>query len=155
MAEMIDVGQKPLVPRTAIASGFIRLSPAAVRAISEGKVEKGDVIQAAKLAAIGGAKRTPELIPLCHPLRLDHVQPEASLREDGLELRCTVTARERTGVEMEALTAVALGLLTVWDMVKALEKDEAGQYPTTRIMDVQVEEKLVKRSSGIDSEAPP
>lgn len=148
MAEMIDISHKDTVPRAACASGFIRLQRPTLDAIAQGRVEKGDVIQAATLAAINGAKRAFELIPLCHPLRLDSVKPEVHLEEDGVRLRCTVKARERTGVEMEALMAVALGLLTVWDMVKALEKDEAGQFPRTRIENVKVEEKRVERGPG-------
>jgi cyclic pyranopterin phosphate synthase len=148
MAEMVDVGHKDIVPRAATASGFIRLQRETVEAIAQGRVEKGDVIQAATLAAIHGAKRAFELIPLCHPLRLDSVKPEVLLEEEGVTVRCTVAARERTGVEMEALMAVTLGLLTVWDMVKALEKDEGGQYPLTRITGVRVEEKRVERGAG-------
>lgn len=143
MAEMVDVGGKEIVSRSATASGVIRLRQETLAVIAAGKVEKGDVLQAATLAAIQGAKRAWELIPLCHPLRLDSVRPEVSLGEEEVVLRCTVTAMERTGVEMEALMAVTLGLLTVWDMVKALEKDSAGQYPTTRIVEVKVEEKRV------------
>lgn len=145
MAEMIDVGGKDTVFRSATASGQIHLRRETLAAISSGKVEKGDVIQAATLATIQGAKKTWELIPLCHPIRLDSVKPEVTLGEEEVQIRCTVTAHERTGVEMEALMAVTLGLLTVWDMVKAMEKDEAGQYPTAMIRDVHVEEKRVER----------
>ncbi|MFQ5919910.1 MAG: cyclic pyranopterin monophosphate synthase MoaC [Thermoplasmata archaeon] len=148
MAEMVDVGAKETVPRSATAVGAIRLRPATVDAIASGKVEKGDVVATAKLAAIQGAKRTPELIPLCHPLRLDAVKPDVILDGDRVVLRCTVTATDRTGVEMEALTAVSLGLLAVWDMVKGLEKDAEGQYPTTRILDLRVEEKRVQRNGA-------
>ncbi|MEE9593206.1 MAG: cyclic pyranopterin monophosphate synthase MoaC [Thermoplasmata archaeon] len=145
MAEMVDVGSKDAVPRSATAVGTIRLRPETVEAIAAGKVKKGDVLETAKLAAIQGAKRTPELVPLCHPLRLDAVKPEAALNGDRVVLRCTVSAHERTGVEMEALTAVSLGLLAVWDMVKGLEKDAEGQYPHTQILEVRVEEKRVER----------
>lgn len=145
MAEMIDVGAKGSVARSAIAVGSIRLRPGTLEAIAKRKVEKGDVVATAKLAAIQGAKRTSDLIPLCHPLRLDAVKPEVTLEDDRLVLRCTVTAHERTGVEMEALTAVCLGLLAVWDMVKGLEKDAEGQYPHTQILALRVEEKRVQR----------
>lgn len=148
MVEMVDVGGKDVVARSATAVGTLRLRRETVAAIAAGKMEKGDVLETAKLAAIQGAKRTPELIPLCHPLRLDAVRPEASLEGDRVVLRCSVTAHERTGVEMEALTAVSLGLLAVWDMVKALEKDARGQYPQTQILDLRVVEKKVKRDSG-------
>ncbi len=148
MVEMIDVGAKDTVPRSATAVGAIRLRPATVKAIAAGQVEKGDVVATAKLAAIQGAKRTPELVPLCHPLRLDAVKPEVLLEGDRVVLRCTVTAHVRTGVEMEALTAVSLGLLTVWDMVKGLEKDAQGQYPDTEILELRVEEKRVERGAA-------
>lgn len=145
MAEMIDVGDKDTVFRSATASGKIRLKVETVAAILSGKVEKGDVVQAAMLATIQGAKRAWELIPLCHPIRLNSVKPEVTPGDEEVQVRCTVTAHDRTGVEMEALTAVTLGLLTVWDMVKALEKDETGQYPTAVIEDVHVVEKRVDR----------
>ncbi|MFQ6013727.1 MAG: cyclic pyranopterin monophosphate synthase MoaC [Thermoplasmata archaeon] len=148
MAEMVDVGAKDTVPRSATAVGTIRLRPQTVAAIAAGKVKKGDVVETAKLAAIQGAKRTPELVPLCHPLRLDAVKPEVALDEDRVVVRCTVTAHERTGVEMEALTAVSLGLLAVWDMVKGLEKDAKGQYPHTQILNLRVEEKRVERDGA-------
>ncbi len=147
MVEMIDVGAKDAVPRSATAVGAIRLLPATLEVIAGGKVEKGDVVATAKLAAIQGAKWTPDLVPLCHPLRLDAVKPEVTLQDDRLVLRCTVTAHERTGVEMEALTAVSLGLLAIWDMVKGLEKDPQGQYPHTQILELRVEEKRVERGS--------
>ncbi len=124
---------------------MIKLQKKTVDAIAAGKLEKGDVLQAAALSTIQGAKRAWELIPLCHPLRLDSVKPEVTLGQDEVKIRCTVTARERTGVEMESLMAVTMGLLTVWDMVKTLEKDAAGQYPVTRITEVEVEEKRVDR----------
>ncbi len=142
---MVDVGQKEAIPRSATASGVIKLQKKTVDAIAAGKLEKGDVLQAAALSTIQGAKRAWELIPLCHPLRLDSVKPEVTLGQDEVKIRCTVTARERTGVEMESLMAVTMGLLTVWDMVKTLEKDAAGQYPVTRITEVEVEEKRVDR----------
>lgn len=144
MAEMVDVGGKDIVFRSATASGTIALQRDTIAAIAAGKVEKGDVVQAATLATIQGAKRAWELIPLCHPLRLDSVKPRVHLGKEEVRISCTVTARERTGVEMEALMAVSLGLLTIWDMVKGLEKDPAGQYPHTRISEIKVEEKRVE-----------
>lgn len=145
MVEMVDVGGKDVVLREATAVGSLHLRSETLEAIAAGKVEKGDVLGAAKLAAIQGAKRAADLIPLCHPLRLTSVRPAVELRDDRVVLRCTVKAEERTGVEMEALAAVSVGLLTVWDMVKALEKDADGQYPHTTIFDVRVEEKRVAR----------
>lgn len=143
MAEMVDIGRKRTVRRSATAAGRIRLRRETVDAIAAGKVEKGEVLQAASMATIQGAKRAWELIPLCHPLRLDSVKPEVALGDGEVTIRCTVKAQERTGVEMEALMGVTLGLLTVWDMVKALEKDDEGQYPVTRLIEVRVEEKRV------------
>lgn len=148
MTSMVDVGDKPEVFRSATAVGSLRLRPATLEAIGAGKVAKGDVVETAKLAAIQGAKRTADLLPLCHPLRITSVTPRLSLEDDRVSLRCTVEARERTGVEMEALTAVSLGLLTVWDLVKPLEKDAAGQYPDTAVLEVRVEEKRVERPAA-------
>lgn len=145
MPEMVDVGEKEVVHRTATATGAIRLRRETIAAIQAGAVEKGNVLEIAAVATIQGAKRAGELIPLCHPLRLTAVKPAVEVSDEGVTIRCTVEARERTGVEMEALLGVSLGLLTVWDMVKGLEKDAAGQYPDTRVETVRVEEKRVAR----------
>lgn len=145
MAEMVDVGGKDVVPREATAAGSIHLRAETLEAIAAGTVAKGDVVATAELAAIQGAKRTADLLPLCHPLRITTVQPSVELRDDRVTVRCTVKARERTGVEMEALTGVSVGLLTIWDMVKGLEKDADGQYPHTALFDVRVEAKRVER----------
>ena len=122
-ARMVDVGDKPLMDRTAVATGTIRMSPDAFRQVSDQAVAKGDVLAVSEVAGTLAAKRTAELIPLCHPLGLDHVEVEASLAESLPGVRVTAKVRTvgRTGVEMEALTAVAVGLLTVYDMVKAVD----------------------------------
>jgi cyclic pyranopterin monophosphate synthase len=122
-ARMIDVGDKPLMDRTAVATGNIRMSPDAFRQVAEQTVVKGDVLAVSEVAGTLAAKRTAELIPLCHPLGLDHVEVEASLAESlpGVRVRAKVRTVGRTGVEMEALTAVAVALLTVYDMVKAVD----------------------------------
>jgi len=122
-ARMVDVGDKPLMDRTAVATGTIRMSPDAFRQVAEQAVAKGDVLAVSEVAGTLAAKRTAELIPLCHPLGLDHVEVEASLVESlpGVQVRASVRAVGRTGVEMEALTAVAVALLTVYDMVKAAD----------------------------------
>ena len=122
-ARMVDVGDKPLLDRTAVASGSIRMSPEAFRQVADQAVAKGDVLAVSEVAGTLAAKRTAELIPLCHPLGLDHVEVEASLAEalPGVLVRAKVRAVGRTGVEMEALTAVAVALLTVYDMVKAVD----------------------------------
>ena len=122
-ARMVDVGDKPLMDRTAVATGTIRMSPDAFRQVAEQTVAKGDVLAVSEVAGTLAAKRTAELIPLCHPLGLDHVEVEASLSEElpGVRVLAKVRTVGRTGVEMEALTAVAVALLTVYDMVKAVD----------------------------------
>ncbi len=135
---MVDVTLKPVVYREAVAEGLIRLRPETLRAIREGRVEKGDVLTTASIAGILAAKKTSELIPLCHPLPLTHVDVDCRVVEEGVYCRARVATTAKTGVEMEALTAVSIALLTIWDMVKKLEKDEAGQYPHTRIEYIRV-----------------
>ena len=121
-ARMVDVSEKPPVRRTALAAGKIYLSAETVRMIRDKLIEKGDVLTTARLAGIMGAKRTPELIPLAHTLGLDHADVEAVLEDDGVALRGTARCTGRTGVEMEALTAVSVAALTVYDMCKAVDK---------------------------------
>ena len=123
-ARMVDVGQKAETAREAIATGAVHLQPATLRAIARGKVPKGDVLAAARLAGIQAAKRTHELIPLCHPLRLTAVEVELTPRaaRGTLAIRATVRALDRTGVEMEALVAVSVAALTVYDMCKAIDR---------------------------------
>jgi cyclic pyranopterin phosphate synthase len=123
-AHMVDVGDKAATHRVAIASGRIRMRPATLRLAAAGKAKKGDVLGVARLAAIQAAKRTAELIPLAHPLALTRVAVEFDLnrRTSTIELRARVECRGPTGVEMEALTAVAIGLLTIYDMLKAVDR---------------------------------
>ena len=122
-ARMVDVGDKPMMDRTAVATGTIRMSADAFRQVVEQALAKGDVLAVSEVAGTLAAKRTAELIPLCHPLGLDHVEVEASLAESlpGIRVWARVRTVGRTGVEMEALTAVAVALLTVYDMVKAVD----------------------------------
>jgi cyclic pyranopterin phosphate synthase len=122
-ARMVDVGDKPLMDRSAVATGTVRMSLEAFRQVAEQASAKGDVLAVSEVAGTLAAKRTAELIPLCHPLGLDHVEVEASLAESlpGVRVRALVRTVGRTGVEMEALTAVAVALLTVYDMVKAVD----------------------------------
>ena len=136
---MVDVGGKPAVFREAVAEGFIKLRAESVERIKSGEVEKGDVFGVARVAGVLAAKRTSELVPLCHPLRLTDVDVGLEV-VDGERVRAEAVVRavERTGVEMEALVAVSVALLTVWDMVKQYEKDEGGQYPVTSIEGVRV-----------------
>jgi len=123
-AHMVDVGAKAETRRVARATGTIRMQPATLAAIAQGSASKGDVLGVARIAAIQAAKRTSELVPLCHPLPLTHVQVEFALDAAAGAVHCTVQAETlgRTGVEMEALTAVQVGLLTVYDMVKAIDR---------------------------------
>jgi len=140
--KQVDVSGKPMVRREAIARGFIKLKPETVRRIREGRVEKGDPLQVARLGGINAVKFTPLLLPLCHQLKIDNVSIETRLMDDGVEVVARVKAFERTGVEMEALTAASIALLNIWDAVKAYEKDERGQYPETEITGIRVLEKL-------------
>ncbi len=119
---MVDVGGKPVTDREATASGSITVGPEALARIRAGRLRKGDPLQAARLAGIMAAKRTADLIPLCHPLPLSHVEVEIVPRAEGYEIRATVRTSAQTGVEMEALTAVAVAALTIYDMVKAVDK---------------------------------
>jgi cyclic pyranopterin phosphate synthase len=123
-AQMVDVTAKPATDRVAVAAGAIRMTPATLALIAEGRAAKGDVIAVARLAGIMAAKRTADLIPLCHPLPLSQVTLaiEADTALPGLRLQATVRTTGRTGVEMEALTAVSVACLTVYDMVKAVDK---------------------------------
>ncbi len=121
-ARMVDVGDKAVTERRAVAEGFVRCAPAVLEAIRGRSLAKGDLLNTARLAGVLAAKRTDELIPLCHTLPLDHVDVELTVEAEGVRLRGTARTRSRTGVEMEALTAVAVAALTVIDMGKALDK---------------------------------
>ena len=123
-ARMVDVGDKPESERTAVAEGAVRMSAEAYDLIAKQAIAKGDVLAVAEVAGVMGAKRTGELIPLCHPLTLDVVTVEAVLDQDlpGVRVVATAKVTGRTGVEMEALTAVAVACLTVYDMVKAVDR---------------------------------
>lgn len=121
-ARMVDVGAKQITSRRAVAEGRVTIGPAAARAVRASAVAKGNVLEVARLAGIQGAKRTSDLIPLCHPLPLDAIQVEARLVRSEVRLRAEVRCEGRTGVEMEALTAVSIAALTVYDMLKAIEK---------------------------------
>ena len=138
----VDISDKKPVKRVAIARGFIRLRPETIRRIMGEGVEKGDPLQVARLAGINAAKLTPLLLPLCHPLKLEHVQVDAKVLEEGVEIEVRVEATEKTGVEMEALTAASIALLNIWDVVKKYEKDSEGQYPFTEITSVKVVRKI-------------
>ena len=146
--EMVDVSKKKIVHRRATATGKIILKKQTIDAIKKGEIKKGNPLPIAEVSGILAAKKTYELIPLCHPIPLTKVDLTFKMAEDYVEAQCSVTADYKTGVEMEALTGVTTALLTIWDMVKYLEKDENGQYPTTKIMDVKVVEKTKDEKHG-------
>jgi cyclic pyranopterin monophosphate synthase len=139
---------KPLVYRFARVRGDLALSRATLRAIRGGKVKKGDPLSAGELAGLLAMKRTPELIPHCHPVPLTGSKVTIRPRRGGVRIEAEAEAIYRTGVEMEALVGATVGLLTVWDMVKYLEKDARGGYPTTRLGPVRVIVKRKRRPEG-------
>jgi cyclic pyranopterin phosphate synthase len=124
-ARMVEVGQKPETARLAIASGVVEMAPATARAVRAGRIGKGDVLGVARLAGIQAAKRAFELIPLCHPLRLTGIEIELDVVRGAVHITATVRAFDRSGVEMEALAAVAAAALTVYDMCKAIDRGMA------------------------------
>lgn len=136
---MVDVGAKAVTTRTAEASGFVKMSAATLAAIRERRTPKGDPLETARLAGIMAAKRTAELIPLCHSLALSHADVQITLNDEGAQITATATTSAQTGVEMEALTAVTVAALTLYDMCKALDK-------RMEITDVRLERKSGGRS---------
>jgi len=144
---MVDVGAKPDTQRTAVASGAVVMRPETLALIRAGTLKKGDVISTAQIAGVMAAKRTAELIPLCHPLPLTHIAVDLALDEalPGVRITATVSTTAKTGVEMEALTAVSVAALTIYDMAKAVEK-------TMRITDVRLIEKHGGMSGDIHNE---
>jgi cyclic pyranopterin phosphate synthase len=142
---MVDVSFKPEVYREATAQGIIKLKPETVSLIKQGKIEKGNPLDAAKVAGILAAKNTSSLIPLCHLLQLTNINVNLKITgESSVVVESTVKAKAQTGVEMEALVATSIALLTIWDMTKQYEKDEQGQYPNTFIQNIQVLRKIKK-----------
>jgi cyclic pyranopterin phosphate synthase len=140
---MVDISDKPKVFREATATGTIKLKPETIRLINKGKIAKGDPLYTAKIAGILAAKKTSTLIPLCHPLPLTNVEVEIKvLDKSTVQVTSTVKTKAQTGVEMEALVATAVSLLTIWDMVKQYEKDAEGQYPSTVIENIRVAKKI-------------
>jgi cyclic pyranopterin monophosphate synthase len=136
---MIDVSGKGVIFREATACGTIKLKEETVNLIEGGKIVKGDPLYTAKIAGVLAAKKTSGLIPLCHPLPLTNVEVNVKVKnKTTVEALATVKAKAQTGVEMEALSAVSMALLTVWDMTKQYEKDALGQYPSTSIDDIHV-----------------
>ena len=139
---MIDITGKKVVLREAVASGRIVLSPETVTLVKAKRIKKGDPLLVAEVAAMKAAKETYLLIPHCHQIPLNTVELSFSLEDDSIEASCLVKAEAMTGVEMEALVGVSMALATIWDMVKYLEKDKDGQYPSTSIADIRVIKKI-------------
>src|SRR5229473_1043883 len=147
-AKMVDTSEKGITARRAIASARVLMSEVTVAAIRDHTTPKGDPLETARLAGVIAAKRTADLIPLCHPLPLTHVDVRAELQTDCVYLEAEVTARAQTGVEMEALTAVSVAALTVYDMCKALDK-------AITITDIRLESKTGGKSGDYQREANP
>lgn len=127
-ANMVDVGQKPVQTRSATATGFISLNEQTMALIQDNQMKKGDVLTVAEIAGIQAAKRTSELIPLCHPLQITKAEVKTVIQDKGVRVTATVKCNGQTGVEMEALTATSIALLTIYDMCKAVDKQmEIGQ----------------------------
>ncbi|WP_394697813.1 cyclic pyranopterin monophosphate synthase MoaC [uncultured Methanomethylovorans sp.] len=141
-AVMVDISEKKIVDRSAIAVGEILLSDSTIERIKSGTIEKGNVLATARTAAILGVKRTPELIPMCHQIPITGVDVKFTFEKNTIIASVEVKSVGRTGVEMEALTGVSIALLTVWDMVKSIEKDNTGNYPHTSINNINVLEKV-------------
>jgi cyclic pyranopterin phosphate synthase len=145
--KMVDTSDKPNTTRQALASGRVLMSPATVAAVRDHRTPKGDPLEAARLAGIMAAKRTSDLIPLCHPLPLTHVDVRAEVEDYGVRLESSVSTNAQTGVEMEALTAVAVAALTIYDMCKAIDK-------AIIISDVRLEKKTGGKSGDYVRSAP-
>jgi cyclic pyranopterin monophosphate synthase len=139
--KMVEVGHKPVIKRTALARGKIYLKEDTIELVEKNGIKKGNVLTTAQIAAISAVKSTHHLIPLCHSLRITGVDVEFQIESNYIEVTVNVKSTGKTGVEMEALTGASLALLTIWDMVKSVEKDEYGQYPSTRISRIEVVKK--------------
>ena len=135
---IVDVGSKPIISREAVATGLLLLSSESLDVVANGRSIKGDVREASTIAVIQAVKETPRILPHCHPIPIEGCTVDWSIEEEGL--RCTVSVRTHwaTGVEMEALCGVNAGLLCAWDMLKSIEKDSEGQYPSSQIDGVRV-----------------
>lgn len=141
---MVEVSDKPVVKRIAISRGKIHLNKETIDLIEKQEIKKGNVLTTAQIAAISTVKSTHHLIPLCHSLKITGVDVAFNVGKEDIEVEVSVTTLGKTGVEMEALTGTSVALLTIWDMVKSVEKDENGQYPDTKISDIVVVKKEKK-----------
>ena len=141
-AQQVDISNKPVASRRALAEGTIELKPETIGAIKQGSIEKGNVLNTATVAAVLATKQTSQIIPLCHNIPLTSIQVNYSLQDSTIKATVEVKSEGKTGVEMEAITGVSVALLTIWDMVKSIEKDATGNYPVTKIRDIRVLEKI-------------
>jgi cyclic pyranopterin monophosphate synthase len=139
---MIDISDKPVISRLAVASGVINLKKDTIKKIMSGNIKKGDPIQAAEIAAMQAVKKTPEFLAYCHPIPIENVGVDFKFEDDKITVEVTVKAMAKTGVEMECLQGITTALNTIWDLVKYLEKDEKGQYLDTSITNVKVLKKI-------------
>jgi cyclic pyranopterin phosphate synthase len=144
MTKMVNISAKKDTRRVAIARGEIVLRESTIKTIINGKIEKGDALRTAEVAGILALKRTHEIVPLCHPIQITSAEIKFFIQKEKILAECKVEAIYKTGVEMEALVGVTTALLTIWDMVKYLEKDRSGNYPTTRVREIEV----VKKRKG-------
>jgi len=142
---MVDISPKEVLIREAVAVGEIKLKPTTIARLRVGRLDKGDAIAAAEVAAVMGAKNTPNILPFCHSIPITTVRNEHTLLRNSLRVESYVKGQAKTGVEMEALTAASAYLLTIWDMTKQYEKDEKGQYPDTAITYLKVKQKIKRR----------
>ena len=145
-AQMVDVGSKDDVQRQATAEGTIILRPATVEAIRDDGIDKGDVLSTARIGAIQAVKHTWETIPMCHQIPITNVETSFEVNQSAVTMEVTVETVGKTGCEMEALEGVTTGLNVIWDMVKAAEKDDDGQYPVARLEDVSVTDKQKRQA---------
>jgi cyclic pyranopterin phosphate synthase len=139
---MVDISGKDIIVREATAVGEIKLKPSTITRLKAGRLEKGDAVAAAEVAAIQAAKSTPQLLPFCHSIPITTIRTTHTVQRGSLKVESYVKGQAKTGVEMEALTAASTYLLTIWDMVKQYEKDAKGQYPTTQILNLRVTKKI-------------
>ncbi|MEM0156276.1 MAG: cyclic pyranopterin monophosphate synthase MoaC [Thermoplasmataceae archaeon] len=142
---MIDISSKDVVERTATASGMIRLKNSTIDSIRHGDNKKGNVLETSRIAGMQAAKRTWDIVPYCHQIPISSVNLDFDTEQNSIKVICTVKALYKTGVEMEAISCVQAALITIWDMVKYLEKDDSGQYPETEIERVRVENKFKRK----------
>ena len=140
---MIDISHKNAITRIAKASGKIYLKEKTIEKIKNNTLQKGDVFTIARIAGINAVKKVPDLIPLCHPIPIHNIKIDFQIEKaNSVKVTCIVKSNAKTGVEMEALTGVNVALLNIWDVVKMYEKDEKGQFPSTLISDIKVDEKI-------------